>query len=255
VFLKTLVAGSLTALVLAGCASTPGKKPLTEQERAELLLNVGNGSLMEGDPTGALQALLQSEAISPKMPEVHNSLALAYFAKKDYQLALKEAQTAVHLAPDYSDANNTLGKMYVDMGRYDQGLPYLLKAANNPLYRDAYKSLTNLGILFYRKGDFAHAATYFSKAIDANRDGSCVAHYYRGHLSLRAGDYADAIRNYQEATKKFCGGFADAHLAVGIVYEREKQYELARKTFLDVETRFPDSKVADEATQYLKGLP
>lgn len=247
---------ALAALV-AGCATaSPGQKhELSHEERAALLLQVANGALVEGDPTGALGTLMQAEQDNPEMPEIHHSMALAYYAKNDLKDALTEAQTAVKLAPKYPDANNTLGKILIDVGRYDEARDPLLRAAQDPLYREAYKSWTNLGILNYRKGDYAKASQDFEKAIEADRDDSCIAFYYRGHLKLRVGDYGDAMRDYTQATKRACGGFADAHLAIAITYEREKQYDLARRGYLQIEQRFPNSKAADEANNHLKALP
>jgi Tfp pilus assembly protein PilF len=246
---------STLAWIISGCASTPQKKELSHQERARLLLQVANGALLEGDPTGALRTLLDAEKEDPDMTEIHHSEALAYFAKNNLPEALKEAQIAVKLAPDYPDANNTLGKILVDSGRFNEAVAPLTKAAENSLYRDSYKAWTNLGILYYRKGDVAKAGNYFQKAIDNSRDEACIAYYYRGHLSLREGNYAEAIRDYQTATKRVCGGFADAHLAIAITYERTKQYDLARRGFLAIEQRFPNTKAADQAMNYLKNLP
>lgn len=246
----------LVAVAVAGCSSTaPEKKALSHHERAALLLDVANGALIEGDPTGALATLMQAEQEDPDMPEIHQSMALAYYAKSNVSEALKEAQTSVRLAPKYADANNTLGKILVDTGHYSDAVGPLSIAANDPLYRETYKALTNLGILYYRTGDLNRASNYFARAIESSRDQACIAYYYRGHLKLRAGDYTDAIRDYQQATKKACGGFADAHLAIAITYERTHQYDLARKDYIQIEQRFPNSKVADQANEHLKNLP
>lgn len=256
--LTGLVTVSLLSLGLSlgGCATgSTDKKELTHPQRAALLLELGNGALIEGDPTGALSTLMQAQQEDPEMPEIHHSLALAYYGKSDLSDALKEAQKAVELSPNYPDANNTLGKILLDLGRYDEARTPLLTAAQNPLYREAYKSWTNLGILNYRQGDFAKASRDFAKAIDGDRESACIAYYYRGHLKLRSGEYSDAIRDYAQATKKTCGGFADAHLAIAITYERTKQFGLARRGFLDIEQKFPNSKAADQALQHLKSLP
>ena len=252
---KTIIVLGTCALLVAGCSTAPEKKELTHKQRAGLLLDVGNGALVEGDPTGALSTLIQAEQEDPDMPEVHHSMALAYFAKNDLNEALQEAETAVKLAPKFADANNTLGKILVDMGRYNEATAPLLSAAASPLYRDTFKSWTNLGILYYRKGELSKASDYFEKAIDNSRDQACIAYYYRGHLRLREGKYTDAIRDYKQATQKACGGFADAHLAIAITYERTKQFDLARRSYLNIGERFPNTKAADQAMEHLRALP
>jgi Tfp pilus assembly protein PilF len=249
----TLCSTLIVSLVSA--CSSPAKKPLSHDERAGLLLQVANGALIEGDPTGALGTLMQANAEDPNIPEIHHSMALAYYAKNDLSSALREVETAVKLAPNYADANNTLGKILVDSGRYGEAAAPLTKAAENPLYREAYKAWTNLGILYYRKGDLTKASDYFARAIQTSREEACIAHYYSGHLKLREGNYSEAIHDYKQATEKTCAGFADAHLAIAITYERTKQYDMARRSYLQVEQRFPNTKAADQAFDHLKGLP
>lgn len=257
--LTSVLVGSVTMLaalfILNACATSKSTPELTAEQKAHLLVQIADGALMENDPTAALEACIQAEAVDPDLPEIYNSKALAFYAKNDFQSALVNAQKSVQLAPRYPDANNTLGKILVDLGRYNEAVEPLTKAANEPLYREAYKPQTTLGILYYRENKFSKALSFFEQAIQSGGDSACIAYYYRGHLKLRDGRYSEAIRDYQQATKKMCGGFADAHLAIGITYERTKQYELARRTYLEVEQRFPNTKAADQAINLMRALP
>ena len=118
----------MQALLLVGCGflgrllfDGTGKKTLTHHERAALLLDVANGALVEGDPTGALATLMQAEQevrTWPKFTSRWHSL----LRQGQRTEALKEAQTSVRMAPKYADANNTLGKILVDMGRYSEAV-------------------------------------------------------------------------------------------------------------------------------------
>ena len=241
-------------ITLSACASS-STRALSKSERAQLLLEIANGSLAEGDPTGALQNLVAAEKIDPTLPEIYHSKALAFYAKHDYPAAIVEAKHALKLRPDYDDANDTLGKLLLDTGDYADAVVPLTAAANDPLYRGAYKALTNLGILYYRQSQFAKAKTYFRQATLASPSIACIASYYLGNLSLRESRFKDAIRHYDQATRGFCGGFADAHLAVGIAYQEDRQFDLARKKFLEVQKQYPNTPVADEAISRLRTLP
>jgi type IV pilus assembly protein PilF len=253
----TSTAMMLAALfILSACATSHKKKAeLTDAQRARLLIQVADGALIENDPTAALEALIQAEAADPTIPEIYNSMALAFYAKSDFQAALLNAQKAVKIAPGYPDGNNTLGKILVDLGRFNEAIAPLSRAANEPLYREAYKPQTTLGILYYRENNYSKASSYFEKAIQTGKDQACIAYYYRGHLKLRDGHYSDAIRDYKQATQRMCAGFADASLAIGITYERTRQYDLARRTYLEVEQRFPNTKAADQAINLMRALP
>jgi Tfp pilus assembly protein PilF len=260
--LRTLFIGSLCGALVLGlgaCSSaqrSPGsRKEPTRTERARMLIEIANSALIEGDAIGALENLLKAEKEDPKLPELFHSKALAYYLKHDVPTAIAQARKAVELKPDYSDANNTLGKLLIDAGQMDLAIEPLTAASMDPIYRDAHKPLTNLGIIYYRRGSYDLAEKNFSRAIQESPDGACVAYYYRGHLRLRESRFSDAQSDYDKAGKRSCTGFADARLALGITYERSKQYELARKTFVEVNDRFPNTKVAEQAMKHLRFLP
>lgn len=260
---RSILTQSLVSLALAaigascatGGSGESGRKPPSSTERAQLLLQAANASLGEGDATGALQNLLEAEKYDPTVPGIHHSKAIAFYAKHDLQTALLEAHKAVELKPDYSEANNTYGKFLMDSGRAEEAVAPLNRSANDPLYREAFKPLTNLGILYYRRGDYAKSDQYLSRAILSAPTAACVAYYYRGHLRLRDSRFQDAVGDYESAGKKACAAFADAHLAMGIALQRGKQYDLARKKFVEVSSRFPNTKVAEQAIGHLRDIP
>jgi Tfp pilus assembly protein PilF len=252
---KSHFAVLFSGLLLVACATAKPKQEVTPEQHARLLLNVANASLIENDPVQAMEALAQAEAVDPNLPEIYHTRGLAYYNRGDVNSALEQVQKALKMAPEYVDANNSLGKILTDLGRYDEAVAPLQKAAHAPFYRETYKPLTNLGVLYYRKGDLGKAGDFFTKAIESGGDHACIAYYYKGHLELHDGHYSEAIKDYTSATKRWCAGFADAHLAIGITYERTKQYAMARKTFVEVQQRYPNSKAADKAMGHLRELP
>jgi Tfp pilus assembly protein PilF len=257
-FPKNQIPAAFIILFLSlGCASTGTKKPkeMTKSERAQFLLDSANGSLSENDPTGALQTLVVAQGLDPENAAIYHSEALAFYAKKDLASAVERAQKAVSLAKRYPDAENTLGKLLIDSGKPQQAIPYLMKAATDPLYREAYKSWTNLGIVAYRGGEYSKAKTYFDNAVTAAPVTACVAYYYRGHLHLKNSEFKLAVRDYDQATKKYCAAFVDAHLALGIAYEQSHEYDQARRKFLEIQSHFPNSNYADQAVSHLRNLP
>jgi TolA-binding protein len=131
----------------------------------------------------------------------------------------------------------------------------LKKAGENPVFRESYKANTNLGILYYRKGNFEAAEQRFQKAINDDPTNSCIAYYYRGHLAVRKKDIVEATKLYERATQKQCAAFADAHLALGMMHERSGRHEEARKKYLEIKQNFPESKASETAMERLKTLP
>lgn len=242
-------------LILQGCASDGKKGNLSRSDRARMLVGVANAALVENDPTGALQALAEAEILDPSLPELHHSYALAFFKKHDLQRALNHAKRSVELKPDYSEANNTFGRLLIENGKLIEAIPYLETAAKNPLSRESYKAWTNLGLVHYRLGDFASAQKMMDRAIEESPLNSCVAYYYRGEIKARGSQLKSAIEDYERATRKICASFGEAYLALGMAYEQSRQYNLARKTFLEVEKRFPNTKIAEQAIDRVRFLP
>lgn len=241
--------------LVTGCSTSTKKKELTRKERAVLLTQVANGALLEGDPTGALQNLRVAEEYDATLPEIFHSRALAFEAKGDLNQALANAKKAMALAPKSSPVQNTLGKLLLDSGKSQEAVGHLSRAAKDPYYQEAYKAQTNLGILYYRQGDYPRAIPYFNKAIESAAGQSCHAHYYLGHIQLRMGQSDSAVREYKKATSRACARFADAHYALGVALERSKQFDDARKTYLGIRTSFPRSKFAEKAMERLRDIP
>ena len=241
--------------ILSASACSSGPKKMTHEERARTFVEVANGALSEGDPVGALQALVKAEEEGVDLPEIHHMRAIAYTYRKDLEHALEEARKAVALAPNFAEAQNTLGKLLIDKGSLDEAIPHLKASVADPLYRSSFKPYSNLGILFYRRGDYTQARTNFDRAIDSNPMAACVAYYYRGHLGVRSGRLHDAIRDYTQATHRMCADFRDAHLALGIAYERSRDFDHARRKYLEIGQRFPDTPTAEQAYVHLRDLP
>jgi Tfp pilus assembly protein PilF len=239
---------------LYGCASA-GKKTLTSEDRVKLYVDMGNSSLVDGDPTGALESFKQAEAIDDSVPELNHSLALTFYLKRDLKTALHYAQRAVQKKSNYTNANTTLGKIYLELGMLDQASEPLNQAAHDPLNREAYKAWTSLGILEERKGNLDSADAMYSQAIQSDGSNSCLAYFYRGNLRLQKKQTSEAIRDYTLASQKFCAKFGDAFLALGQAYQQSRQYDLARKTYLEVVQRYPDSPLANKAIEQLRFLP
>ena len=241
-------------LFIFACSSTGGNKMNSEQ-KAWTFVNMANGAISEGDYTGALQNLKEAETLDPDIPEVYHSRAVAFYFKHDLDSALQSGQRALEIKPEYVQAHNTVGKILMDQGRYEDATPHLKRAAQDPLNREAFKAKTSLGVIDYRKKNLDQASEWFNSAIEETPSSACVAYYYRGHIHLQQNDIQSAIRDYGFASKNLCGNFSDAHLAQAMAYERAHDYKAARKKYLEVQNLFPSTKSAEQALIQLRKLP
>lgn len=249
--------GLISAALLTGCSTgtESGKREYTRTERARMLVDIANGALLDGDPTGALQNLARAELEDASLPELYHSRALAYSVKHDSDKAILSAQKAVRIKSDYSDANNTLGRLLLNAGKYDEAEQYLKLAAHDSLYRESYKAWTSLGILNYKKSEYTLSKEYLNRAIQDAPEKGCIAYYYLGNIELKNKQLKEAISYFSKATRKFCVSFGDAELALGMAYEQDHQFQVARRVFLEVQKRYPNTPLAEQALEQLRYLP
>jgi Tfp pilus assembly protein PilF len=240
------------AFLFVSCSS-PHR--LTREERVARYLNYAVAAVGDGDPIGALQSLSYIADDARDIPEYHHVKSMALAAKHDTEAALNESQLAVALRHDFPEAQTTQGKLLMDLGRYDEAVRILEPAARNPLYRDAFKADTSIGVIEYRRGHYADALRALSRAIEAAPKQACLAYFYRGHIHLKLNATSLAVEDYTKASYSTCSTFADAHLALAIAYERNHDSEQARKKFLDVARHFPNTTLARQAMDHLRALP
>ncbi len=244
----------LLACFISSCASS-GKRELSKDERAQMYMEMAASDLNEGDATSALVYLKQSEEINSKAPELHYLFALTYFRKNEMGMAMRSAQKAIQLAPDFSAAKNTLGKILLDQGKMVEAEKLLKEAAQDLTYRDAYIAKTNLGILYYKKLNSVESERWLSKAIYDAGENACMAIYYRGQVYFDGNQFDKANSDFLRASKRNCSQFSEAHLALGKTYLRMKKYDQARAKLLEVQQLFPTSDAAVKANDYLRELP
>ena len=218
-------------------------------------MEIAIADVTENESTGALQTLAQIRDLDDSIPEEYYLFALAYLQKNEIKLAIDSARFALKLSPHYSAAKNTLGKLLLDQGKYEESEKYLLEAANDLLFREASIAKLNLGILNLKKMNLERSNLWLTKSIEDNGALNCLAYFYRGKVRLLENQLTSAERDFNQSIKGSCAGSSDAHIAVAQTLVREKKYDLARAKFVEIQRLFPSSEASDKATQYLRDLP
>ncbi len=254
------LAGGLAAMSLTACSSAPKSSAGAvmsddKPSRGDLLIRAADGANSEGDIVGALQLLNDAEKEVPKSAALHFVRATSFYYRKDFSLAETSLKRSLQLDPKYSPAHNMLGKIYLDQGKRELAEKHLRLAAEDLLFRDGYKAWTNLGVLFYRAGDDEKARDSLNRAIMLGGFDACVARYFVGHIEMKSSRFKEAIQQYADSTRRQCGTFVEGHMALATAYERSRQFELARKKYLEIRDLFPNSPYAEQAFLSLSKLP
>jgi TolA-binding protein len=84
---------------------------------------------------------------------------------------------------------------------------------------------------------------------------ACVAFYYRGRIKEKDMRLTEAIIDLGQATKRRCARFGEAQFALGLTLQKNRQYEDARKTYLEIQKLYPNTKLAEQALNQLRYLP
>lgn len=112
-----------------------------------------------GNHAQALDYFQKALLKSPKNPQILNNLGYCRYLLHDYPGALKAADTALAIKPDYTPAVYNRSLYLARLGRLGEAI-------------DAFRGLTseadaynNLGYVFMKEGDLALAREYLEKAI------------------------------------------------------------------------------------------
>jgi len=160
--------------------------------------------------------------------------ALKESAKGNRDKAIEGFQRAIKLAPDFYEAQHSLGVQFFQMEKYDDAETALLKARN--LSPKAPEVLINLGSLYYRQGeaqsDAGHpseAEEIFQKAVNVleesirNSPLSASAHSYLGAALYKLAAYERSESALKRALE-LDQNYSDARLMLINVYARQARY-------------------------------
>lgn len=209
------------ALAVA-CAHAPDRKA---KDNARINYDVGVTAFDRGDTREALRALLASVRTDPNLPEAHNALGLVYHASGKETLALEHYRRALVLRPKFSEAQNNLGVLLLDMGRYEGAIAAFEAALADMLYPTPILAQANLGWALYQSGQVAEGRERIAAAIGQD------PHFCRGYewLMRIALDLDDAEEAVAQGRRLYalCLNNPKFASSIGADYRRDIDFHLA----------------------------
>ena len=130
--------------------------------------------------------------------------AMKEAAKGNAEKAIEGLQRALRIAPDFSDALQSLGIQYIALKRFQDGEAALIRARN--LIPNSGVPLINLGALYFQQGQFQSDA---------------------GHSEEAAASYAKAVNLLNEAVRRSPSS-STAFSNLGAALYKIGEYESAR---------------------------
>jgi len=164
---------------------------------------------------------------TPKEPTLvlaiaHNNRGNAFFNKGDYNLAIKDFDSAIQLNPTYAKPFNNRGVAYQNKGDYDRAIRDFDEAIR--LSPDFAHAFANRGKTYQMKHDYERAAQDYDKAISIDPN---LIEIWNGRCWIRAiiGQLQAALADCNKALSVEPN--AATFDSRGLTYLKLGQYDLA----------------------------
>jgi type IV pilus assembly protein PilF len=168
----------LASMLLASCASPDagGAKPKDEgftesdepeaRKRARIRLELASGYFSEGKTNIALDELKQALAADPNYGDAYNLRGLIYMRLADARQAEDSFRRAITLNARDGDAAHNYGWMLCQQRRYDESIAQFSRALAIPLYNGQAKTLMTKGLCEIGAGRRAEAEQSLARAYE-----------------------------------------------------------------------------------------
>ncbi len=155
--------------------------------RARIRLELAVGYYEQGQTTIALDELKQSLAADPNYGDAYNLRGLVYMRLKDFPLAESSFRRALALKPGDANTLHNLGWMMCQQDRHAESMQFFGQALADPAYGDRAKTLMTRGLCQMRanKPDEAQESLLQSFQLDA---GNPITEYNLALLMFQRGD-------------------------------------------------------------------
>jgi Tfp pilus assembly protein PilF len=137
---------------------------LDKHAQAWELMQEAYRAQMEGDYDRAAELYQKSLAIHPTA-EAHTFLGWTLHYQGKIQEAIEECKRAIELDPDFGNPYNDTGAYLIALGKYDEAIPWLERAIEDPRYDPRHFPYFNLGRVYIAKGMLNRARECFRQAL------------------------------------------------------------------------------------------
>lgn len=233
------------------CASSPN---IEDSNKAETHYKMGYSFFQDNDLKKAYVEFQQVLELDPRHKGALNATGLVLMSREfaEYEDAVNYLNRAISIDPDYSEALNNLGVVYVRMEKWDRAIRYFKRALENQIYLSPDKAYSNLGYAYYKKGDYVNAENTLKKAI--SRYSNFPQHFYiLGLVYMKTGKTRAAIDEFNNAVK-LEHRFIEAHWELANAYLRVGDSGKAADHFKIVAERNGSNERGQEALKYLELL-
>ncbi|MEA1923628.1 MAG: tetratricopeptide repeat protein [Pseudomonadota bacterium] len=166
--------------------------------------------------------------------------------------AVTDLKAALVFDPEYGEAHNTLGSIYMQQKRYAEAETEFISACNNALYQTPEKAYLNLGKLYQLQGKNEQAQGCYIKATSINPV-YFPPHYELCSLYLSLNKFELAAQEAEKA-RQISPDHPGVWLKIGEIEKAQQNNYAAIEAFKQVLKLQPNGSFADRATRQLNSL-
>jgi tetratricopeptide (TPR) repeat protein len=169
--------------------------------------NLANAYAKQGKLAQAIKSAEQALEVNPDYGVAHYNLGNLHMRQGDLALAQSHFQAALRLLPNYAEAHSNYGQLRAEAGDIEIGLEHFKKAvALNPALGRAQ---LNLGVALAKRGNTGAAIGPLKAAVQLSPE-SVQASFYLGSVYAAERRYSEAERYFLQALR-LDNSFAPAH--------------------------------------------
>ena len=239
----------MTLLLLGGCFPATVEK---NTRLSDIHYRLGVYELHQNRAHLAMKELLIALKHDADNPDAHYTLGFLFQGRRDHERAIKHLTEAIRLRPEFADAQNNLGTVLLEQGRYDEAAVYFKKALGVVTYPTPYLPYGNLGWAEYKRGDLRAAVKSLKTALFHNPK-FCLGHNNLGVVYAQLGDHTRA-QHHLERALAMCPKYVEAHYRLGLSHLIMQRRDLAATQFESCLALAPDSRWGQECSRYSKLL-
>ena len=139
-------------------------EPKESLEKAVRLFHEAYRLQMEGRLDEAAELYRQSIHSHPTA-EAHTFLGWTYSFQQRYEEAIAECERAIAVDPEFGNPYNDIGAYLINLGRFDEAIPWLERATRARRYEAYHYAHYNLGRVYLYKGMLKKAVEEFEQAL------------------------------------------------------------------------------------------
>ena len=134
-------------------------------ETAEEYFRRAYEAQMAGELDRAVDLYQKSIELGPTA-EAHTFLGWTLSFQRKYREAIAECRKAIEVDPEFGNPYNDIGAYLIELGRWDEAIPWFEKAIEAPRYDPRHFPHFNLARIYIQHYDYEPAIEHLRKALE-----------------------------------------------------------------------------------------